>query len=107
MGTLAVVLAACDNGPSGPSNGVPVARVIIGPDSVALPRGQTMRLEALLVDAVGNTLDGRDMYWTSSDTVRVKVTASGVITASEVGSSLVRAASEGKADVVKVIVTAD
>jgi hypothetical protein len=106
MVALAVVLAACDDGPSGPSNsGVPVARVIIAPDSVALPRAQTMRLEALLVDAGGNVLDGRDIHWTSSDTMRVKVAASGVITASDVGSALVRAASEGKADTVKVIVT--
>jgi uncharacterized protein YjdB len=106
MVTVGVVLAACDDGPSGPSNsGVPVARVIIAPDSVALPRGQTMRLEALLVDAGGNVLDGREIHWTSSDTMRVKVAAGGVITASDVGSSLVRAASGGKADTVKVIVT--
>jgi uncharacterized protein YjdB len=84
---------------------MPVERVIIAPDSVALPRGQTMRLEALLVDARGNPLDGRDIRWTSSDTMRVKVASTGVITASDVGSSLVSATSEGKADTVKVIVT--
>ena len=101
-----MMMLACGDGPAGPvNNGGPVARVIIVPDSVSLPRSQTMRLEAVLVDAAGNALDGRAVHWTSSDTVRVKVTASGVITASEVGSSLVRAASEGKADVVKVIVT--
>lgn len=78
---------------------------MIAPDSVALPRGQTMRLEALLVDSRGNVLDGRDIYWMSSDTARVKVASTGVVTASEVGSSLVSATSEGKADTVKVIVT--
>jgi hypothetical protein len=64
-----------------------------------------MRLEALLLDAAGNALDGRDVRWTSSDTMRVKVAAGGMITASSVGWSLVRALSEGKADSVKVIVT--
>lgn len=103
---LAAVLAACGDGPSGPSNnGVPVARLVIVPDSVALPRGQTMRLEALVVDATGSPLDGREIRWTSSDTLRVKVATTGVITASDVGWSLVSAASEGRADTVKVIVT--
>jgi hypothetical protein len=102
---LGAAVVACDGGPAGPNNGVPVARVVIAPDSVALPRGQTMRLEALLVDSRGNVLDGRDIYWISSDTARVKVASTGVVTASEVGSSLVSATSEGKADTVKVIVT--
>jgi hypothetical protein len=84
---------------------VPVARVIIAPDSVALPRGQTMRLEALIVDAAGNTLEGRDVRWSSSDAARVAVTQTGTITAGDVGSAFVSASSEGKADTVKVIVT--
>lgn len=64
-----------------------------------------MRLEVMLVDAAGSELDGRDIRWTSSDTTRVKVTSSGMITAAAAGSSRVTAASEGKADSVKVIVT--
>jgi uncharacterized protein YjdB len=101
-----LTLVACEGGPSGPfNNGVPVARVIIAPDSVAVPRGETMGLEVMLVDAAGNELDGRDIRWTSSDTTRVKVTSAGRITAAAAGSSRVTAASEGKADSVKVIVT--
>ena len=103
---MAATLLACGDGPSGPSNnGVPVARVIIVPDSVSLPRSQTMRLEALLVDAAGNALEGRAVQWTSSDTTRVKVATEGTITAADVGWALVRASSEGRADSVKVIVT--
>ncbi len=106
VGALAAALLACEDGPSGPSNnGVPVARVIIVPDSVSLQRTQTMRLEALLVDASGNALDGRSIIWTSSDTLRVKAASDGTITGSDVGWSLVRASSEGKGDSVKVIVT--
>ena len=105
---LGVAVAACSEGVTGSSNiGVPVARVLIAPDSVALPRGQTMRLEALLVDSRGIILDGRDIHWRSSDTARVKVVSTGVITASVVGWSLVSAMSEGKADTVKVVVTED
>jgi hypothetical protein len=103
---LPAALLACGDGPSGPSNNsVPVARVIIVPDSVSLPRSQTMRVEALLVDGAGNELDGRTIHWTSSDTMRVKVAPGGMITAADVGWSLVRASSEGKVDSVKVIVT--
>lgn len=102
---VATAVSACGDGPAGPvNNGVPVARVIIVPDSVSLPRAQTMRLEARLVDAGGNTLEGREVRWTSSDTMRVAVTG-GTITALTVGWSLVRAVSEGKADSAKVIVT--
>jgi hypothetical protein len=64
-----------------------------------------MRIEALVVDAAGNALEGREIRWASSDTLRVRVAPGGTITASEVGWSLVRATSEGKADSVKVIVT--
>ena len=100
------MLAACSEIVSGPSNGgEPVARVIIAPDSVALPRGQTMRLEAMVVDRSGSALDGRDIRWASSDTTRVTVTSAGMVTASAVGASLVTATSEGKADTVKVLVT--
>ena len=103
---LALALVGCGDGPSGPSNnGVPVARVVIVPDSVSLPRTRTMRLEALLVDAAGNALSGRTITWTSSDTVRVKAASDGTITAADVGRSVVRASSEGKADSVTVIVT--
>jgi uncharacterized protein YjdB len=108
VATLLTLLAlvACEGGLSGPfNNGVPVARVVIAPDSVALPRGESMRLEAMLVDAAGNELNGRDIRWTSSDTTRVRVTSAGMITAAVAGSSRVTATSEGKADSVKVIVT--
>jgi hypothetical protein len=103
---LLSLVAGCAEGIAEPSSGgVPVARVIIAPDSVALPRGQTMRLEALVVDASGNALDGREIRWSSSDVARVSVAQTGIIAASDVGSSLVSASSEGKADTVKVIVT--
>jgi hypothetical protein len=106
LAILLAVVAGCGEGIAGPSNnGVPVARVIIAPDSVALPRGQTMRLEVLVLDAAGNTLEGRDMRWSSSDAAMVGVTQTGIVTAGDVGSSLVSATSEGKADTVKVIVT--
>lgn len=99
-------MLACNDSPSGPENGRgTVARVIIVPDSVSLPRAQSMRLEVLLVDAAGQELNGRPILWTSSDAMRVKVVSGGTITAAEVGWSLVRASSEGKADSVKVIVT--
>ena len=106
MAALVVSALACGDGPSGPGNGgTPVARILIVPDSVSLPRTQTMRLEALIVDAAGNALDGREIRWTSSDPARVAVAGDGTITATDVGWSRVKATSEGKSDSVKVIVT--
>jgi uncharacterized protein YjdB len=100
------MLAACSEMISGPSNsGERVARVIIAPDSVSLPRGQIMRLDAMVVDRSGSALDGRTIHWVSSDPMHVNVTAAGVVTASAVGFALVSATSEGKADTVKVLVT--
>jgi len=64
-----------------------------------------MQLVALVLDASGNELEGRAIAWSSSAATRVTVTSTGLITASEIGSSLVRAISEGKADSVKIIVT--
>jgi len=102
----AVFFTACSDAPLGPGNsGTPVARVIIAPDSIALPRTQSMQLVALVLDASGNELEGRAVAWSSSAPTRVAVTSTGLITASEIGSSLVRAISEGKADSVKIIVT--
>lgn len=106
VAAAAVFFTACSDSPSGPGqSGTPVARVIIAPDSIALPRTQSMQLVAIVLDASGNELDGRDVDWSSSDRTRVTVTSTGLITASEVGSSLVRAVSEGRADSVKIIVT--
>jgi hypothetical protein len=100
------MLAACSEMIAGPSNGGErVARVIIAPDSISLPRGQTMRLEAMVVDRSGGALDGRAIHWVSSEPMHVNVTGAGVVTASAVGFSLVSATSEGKADTVKVLVT--
>lgn len=102
----AVVFTACSDAPLGPGqSGTAVARLIIAPDSIALPRTQSMQLVAIVLDASGNELDGRDVAWSSSDPTRVTVASTGLITASEVGSSLVRATSEGKSDSVKIIVT--
>lgn len=64
-----------------------------------------MQLVATVLDAAGNELEGRAVAWSSSDPNRVTVTSTGLITASEAGSSLIRATSEGKADSVKIIVT--
>lgn len=82
-----------------------VARVVIVPDSVSLPRGQSMRLEATLYDAGGNMIEGRTIAWSTTNPGTVRVEGSGLITAQAVGTALVIARSESKADTVKVLVT--
>jgi hypothetical protein len=101
-----VVLGACGgDGPTRPpTSTTPVARVVVVPDSVSLPRGQTMRLEATLFDAGGNVLEGRAVSWWSTNQTAVSVAGTGVMTAHALGTALVIARSETKGDTVKVVV---
>jgi hypothetical protein len=103
---IGAFLTACDDGVTAPPNGAgTVASLVIVPDSVVLPRGASMRLEAALYDAAGNIIEGRAITWRSSDDARVQVNASGMIAALAGGVAVVRASSEGKEDSVRVRVT--
>lgn len=103
---LGAVTSCGGDGPTGPSRPVEtVARVVIVPDSVSLPRGQSMRLEATLYDAGGNMIEGRTVSWSTTNPTAVRLESSGLITAQAVGTALVIARSETKGDTVKVRVT--
>ena len=72
-----------------------VAVVAVTPTAVSLYRGQTAALTATAKDAGGATLSGRLVIWSSSDATVASVSASGVVTAIQVGSVSVTARSEG------------
>lgn len=75
---------------------VPVARVTITPNDVSIDAGKTTTLVARTADAADNTLTGRTVVWSSSDTRLVTVDQAGVVRAVRRGSVVISASSEGK-----------
>lgn len=75
----------------------PVARVTVTPSDMSIDAGKSATLTARALDALGNTLTGRAMTWTSGDTRIVTVDQAGVVRAIRRGSAVITATSEGKA----------
>jgi uncharacterized protein YjdB len=84
---------------------VPVATVAVTPPSASVQVGQTLQLTATTKDANGNTLTGRAVAWSSSDTTIAKVSTSGLLTARAVGAATVTATSESKSGTAAITVT--
>ncbi len=89
---------------------VPVARVTVTPDTVAVVAGGTTPLTVATLDSVGGALTGRAVTWASSDTTIATVAPSGLVTTAAYSGGLTRvvrvtATSEGKADTTRVAVT--
>lgn len=94
---LLVTFVACSSEKSSaPPPPAPVATVTLTglPDSANV--GETFTLGATLRDASGNTLTGRTVSWSSSDTLSGAVSTSGVLTVTGHGAFTVTATSEGK-----------
>jgi alpha-tubulin suppressor-like RCC1 family protein/uncharacterized protein YjdB len=99
---LATALVACHKDATGPS--APVATVAVTPTSTTLAVGSTQPLGWTLTSATGTVLTGRAITFTSSDTLKATVNASGVILAVAVGSATITVTSEGKTATVAVSV---
>jgi uncharacterized protein YjdB len=76
---------------------MPIARVIVTPAEVTIDPGKSATMTARALDALGNTLIGRAMTWSSGDTRIVTVDQSGVVRGVRRGSSVITATAEGKA----------
>ena len=74
----------------------PVASITVSPTSTTLAIGSTQQLTATLKDGEGVTLTGRAVTWSSSDTSKVTVSNTGLVTGRSAGSATVTATSEGK-----------
>ena len=75
---------------------IPVASVTVSPTSGSIPVGDTLHLTATTRDSAGNILTGRTITWSSDSTAVATVNASGRVTGVAVGSTTIRATSEGK-----------
>jgi uncharacterized protein YjdB len=85
----------------------PVATVTITPSQLNLRDRNNQRtgsLTATLRDANGNTLTGRAVMWTSSNTNVATVSSTGVVTARDRGNVTITATSEGKSGTATVVV---
>ena len=94
----------------------PVATVTMNAPATALTIGSTLQFSAVLKDAAGNTLTGRAVAWSSSNTAAATVSpvgplpvgetvSVGAVSAIGVGSTTISASSEGRVAQVAVIVT--
>ena len=74
----------------------PVSTVTIAPPSASVTAGKTTQLTATAKDANGNTLTGRAIGWTSSNSSIATVSETGLVTGVTAGSATITATSEGK-----------
>ncbi len=87
-------------------NPVPVASVAVSPDSAAVLVGQTLQLTATPLDASGNSLSGRTVTWTTSNSALATVSPTGLVTGVAAGSATITATSEGQSGTAALTVTA-
>jgi uncharacterized protein YjdB len=91
---------------SPPPPPAPVASVSVAPATSSLTVGGSVQLSATTRDASGNTLTGRSITWSSSNTGVATVSSSGVATAVSAGSANIVASSEGQSGSAALTVTA-
>ncbi len=75
-----------------------VATVTVRPDSVDLIQGNTIQLTLTVLDRAGNDLSSRPVTWESSDETVASVSATGLVTAEDEGTAVVRVAVEEVTD---------
>lgn len=84
-----------------------VAAVGVSPNSLALPVGDTARLSATALDALGSEVPGVAFEWRSSNAAIAMVDSSGIVRAEAVGTATITAASGALADSSRVSVLKD
>jgi hypothetical protein len=83
---------------------LPVASLAITPDGGTVEVGETLTLRAEPRDAVGQTLSGARLSWTSLDPARASVADDGTVRGLAAGRALIAVSSGGAADTAEVVV---
>ncbi|MEP7384747.1 MAG: Ig-like domain-containing protein, partial [Gemmatimonadota bacterium] len=83
---------------------VPVQSVFIDNRAPNVRQGGTAQLSAITQDAIGRTLTGRTITWSSATPAIATVSQQGLVTGLSAGATYVRASSEGKTDSVPMLV---
>ncbi len=81
---------------------IPVALVLLTPDSLTLVVGDTAAFDVTLLSADGDSLAGRDVAWASLDTLIAVVDSAGLVLGRAPGLTGVTATAEGIADTARV-----
>lgn len=97
LGTASIT--ATSEGKSGTAtitvNPIPVATVTVLPGNATVAVAANTTLTATTKDANGNVLPSRVVFWSTSDSGKATVSASGVVTGVAKGSATITATSEG------------
>lgn len=99
--SIALLVSAC-GGSSEPD--VVIASVEVTPTTASPRVGQTTQLSAAVKDASGTILNGQSVAWSSSATNVASVSASGLVTAVSLGTTIITAASGNKVGVATITV---
>jgi uncharacterized protein YjdB len=83
----------------------PVASVTVEPSIATIEVGQTVTLTATARNAAGSVLTGRSLTWSSSNTTVARVSATGVVSALNVGNATITATVEGSSGTATVYVS--
>jgi hypothetical protein len=73
-----------------------ISALSVTPATSSIASGSTVQFAAHATDADGNTLTGRPVAWSSSDTHIAPVTGSGLVTGGVAGTATITATAEGK-----------
>ena len=111
VGTGTATITATSEGKSGSASitvvPMPVALVVVTPPSATVDEGKKITLTATTYDENGQTLTGRAVSWSSSDTRIATVSNSGEVTGRREGTVTITATSEGKSGTATVRVRDD
>ena len=83
----------------------PVANVAVQPSTGSVDVGKTLQLGAVLTDASGSALSGRQVTWATSNAAIATVSSSGLVSAVSAGTATITATSEGKSGTASISVT--
>jgi hypothetical protein len=84
--------------------GLPVASLSVSPSTISLASGGSQSITVTAKDSLGGALPNRAVSFTSSDSTKAKVSASGLVTAVAAGSATITVSCEGKSVPVPVTV---
>jgi glucose/arabinose dehydrogenase len=100
-------LWACDGGGGDLQDNNPpaVAQVTVSAPATAIAVGEAVQLQAIALDAEGDSLDDRTVEWTSADTAVATVSDSGMVTGLSAGEAQISATVEAVTGTVAITVS--
>ncbi|HKG93150.1 MAG TPA: Ig-like domain-containing protein [Gemmatimonadaceae bacterium] len=104
--TVSELGATTGTGGGGTTTPAPVATVTVTPNPTSVQAGSTVQLSAATRDASGNTLTGRVVTWSSSNSAVATVSGGGLVTGVAAGSATITATSETRTGTAAVTITA-